>query len=162
MAINCSHSGFALVVVCHLKILLGRIEMRTHSPRERNDKQFEISPETIEQELRPVDSKNCRLCSRTHSHDSVIFSYFWNTYFLSYGEFKMREIKLRMQVLQASRRLSRASLASGTRGALPLAEGCNNNVEVTAGKASHNASNAGGVTVGNMGCNSSIYNNSHD
>ena len=29
---------------------------------------------------------------------------------------------------------------------------------VTAGKASHNASNAMGVTVGTMGCNSSEYN----
>ena len=29
---------------------------------------------------------------------------------------------------------------------------------VTARKASHNASNARGVTVGKMGCNSSIYN----
>ena len=31
--------------------------------------------------------QNCRVCSRTRSHDSVIFSYFWNSYFSSYGEF---------------------------------------------------------------------------
>ena len=30
--------------------------------------------------------ENCRVCSRTHSHDSVIFPYFLNSYFLSYGE----------------------------------------------------------------------------
>ena len=31
--------------------------------------------------------QNLRLCSRPHSHESVIFSYFWDSYFLSYGEF---------------------------------------------------------------------------
>ena len=57
----------------------------------------------------------------------------------------MREIKLRMQVLRP--------LASGARGALPLVGGvC---WGVTAGKASHNASNARGVTAGKMGRNSS-------
>ena len=35
--------------------------------------------------------ENCRLCSRPHSHLWVIFSYFLDYYFLSYGEFKMRE-----------------------------------------------------------------------
>ena len=30
--------------------------------------------------------QNCRVCSRMRSHDSVIFSYFWNSYFPSYGE----------------------------------------------------------------------------
>ena len=28
-----------------------------------------------------------RLCSRPHSHESVIFSNFWDSYFSSYGEF---------------------------------------------------------------------------
>ena len=68
--------------------------------------------------------ENCRLCLRPHSHDSVIFSYFWNSYFLSYGEFKMREIKLCMQVLQAARRLSRAAHAEHCH----WSEGCNYNV----------------------------------
>ena len=36
----------------------------------------------------------------SHSHESLICSYFWDSYFLSYGEFKMREIKLRVQVLR--------------------------------------------------------------
>ena len=60
----------------------------------------------------------------------------------------MREIKLRMQVM--------GPLASGARGGLPLVGGvC---WGVTAGKASHNASNARGVTAGKMGCNSSNNN----
>ena len=84
--------------------------------------------------------ENCRLCSRMHSHESLIFSYFLDSYFLSYGEFKMREIKLRVQVLRP--------LASGTHGALPLVGG---EWGVTAGKASHNASNVRGVTAGKMG-----------
>ena len=66
----------------------------------------------------------------------------------------MREITLRMQVLQAERRLSRAahtSLAIGRRGVIVM-------WGVTAGKASHNASNARGVTAGKMGHNSSQYN----
>ena len=31
--------------------------------------------------------QNRRLCSRLHSHESVIFSNFWYSYFSSYGEF---------------------------------------------------------------------------
>ena len=31
--------------------------------------------------------QNCRLCSRPHSNESVIFSNFWDSYFSSYGEF---------------------------------------------------------------------------
>ena len=55
----------------------------------------------------------------------------------------MREIKLRVQVL--------GPLASGARGALPLVGGvC---WGVTAEPASHNASNARGVTAGKMGRN---------
>ena len=50
----------------------------------------------------------------------------------------MVEIKLRMQVLQAARRLSRVAHAEPCH----WSEGCHNNVGVTAGKASHNASNA--------------------
>ena len=64
----------------------------------------------------------------------------------------MREIKLRMQVLQGERHLPRAAHAKRCH----WSEGCNNNVGVTAGKSSHNASNARGVTSGKMGRNSSI------
>ena len=67
----------------------------------------------------------------------------------------MREIKLRMQVLQAARRLSRAAHTERCH----WSEGCNNNVwGVTAGKASHNASNVRGVTAGKMGRDSSLSN----
>ena len=45
--------------------------------------------------------KNRRLCSRPHSHESVIFSYFWDSYFLIYGKFKMHEMKLCVQVLRS-------------------------------------------------------------
>ena len=31
--------------------------------------------------------QNRRLCSRPYSHESVIFSNFWDSYFSSYGEF---------------------------------------------------------------------------
>ena len=51
--------------------------------------------------------ENCRLCSRPHSHESVISSYFWDSYFLSYGEFieliNMHAMKLRVQALRAAR-----------------------------------------------------------
>ena len=66
----------------------------------------------------------------------------------------MREIKLRMQILQSARRLSRATHAEPCH----WSEGCNNNVGVTAGNVNHNASNARGVTAGKMGRNSSSYN----
>ena len=66
----------------------------------------------------------------------------------------MREIKLRMQVLQAARRLSRAAHAEPCH----WLEGCNNNVEGHCRKASHNASNARGVTAGKMRRNSSWNN----
>ena len=46
----------------------------------------------------------------------------------------MREIKLRMQLLQAARRLSRTAHEERCH----WLEGCNNNVGVTAGKTSHN------------------------
>ena len=59
----------------------------------------------------------------------------------------MREIKLRAQVMRP--------LASGARGALPLVRGA---WGVTAGKASHNAGDARGVTAGKMGRNSSVNN----
>ena len=42
--------------------------------------------------------ENGRVCSRTRSHYSVIFSYFLDSYFLSYGEFKMYENKLRVKI----------------------------------------------------------------
>ena len=60
--------------------------------------------------------QNRSLCSRPHSHELVIFSYFWDSYFLSYGEFKMHAMKLRVQAL-------RAVLTSGARRALPLVGG---------------------------------------
>ena len=60
----------------------------------------------------------------------------------------MREIKLRVKILRA--------LASRSRGALPLVGGvC---WGITAGKASHNASNARDVTAGKVGRNSSNRN----
>ena len=60
----------------------------------------------------------------------------------------MLEIKLRMQVMRP--------LASGEHGALSFVGGvC---WGVTAGNASHNASNARGVTAGKMGRNSSEIN----
>ena len=59
----------------------------------------------------------------------------------------MREIKLCVQVLRP--------LASGARGALPLVGGVCWGID--AGKASHNASNARGVTAGKMGRNASSY-----
>ena len=66
----------------------------------------------------------------------------------------MREIKLRMQVLQAARRLSRVAHAKPCH----WSEGVLIMWGVTAGNASHNASNAWGVTAGKMGCNCSGYN----
>ena len=47
---------------------------------------------------RQLLNENCRVCSGTRSHDSVIFSYYWISYFSSYGEFKMRENKLRVKI----------------------------------------------------------------
>ena len=64
----------------------------------------------------------------------------------------MHEMKLRMQVL-------RPALASCVREALPLVGGASQLCcGVTAGKASHNASNARGVTESKMGRNSSYGN----
>ena len=59
-------------------------------------------------------SSKSRLCNclHPHSHESVIFSYFWDSYFLSYGEFSDIKMILRVQAL-------RPALASGARGALP-------------------------------------------
>ena len=39
--------------------------------------------------------ENCRVCSRTRSHDSVIFS---DSYFFSYGEFGDIKIEIRVEV----------------------------------------------------------------
>ena len=67
----------------------------------------------------------------------------------------MREIKLRMQVLQAARHLSRAAHAEPCH----WSEGCHNNVGGHYRKGephSVNGSNARGVTAGKMGRNSSI------
>ena len=65
--------------------------------------------------------------------------------------FKVHEMKLRMQAL-------RTVIARGLVEPCHWSEGRHNNVGVTAGKASHNASNARGVTAGKMGRNSSVYN----
>ena len=69
----------------------------------------------------------------------------------------MCEIKLRMQVLQAARRLSRAAHADHCH----WSQGCNN--YVCGGghcrKGSHSVSNARGVTAGKMGRHSSNGNN---
>ena len=42
--------------------------------------------------------ENCRVCSRTRSRDSVIFSYFLDLYFLSYGEFGDIKNNVRVEV----------------------------------------------------------------
>ena len=55
---------------------------------------------------------------------------------------------------RGARRLSRAAHTEPCH----WSEGCRNNVGVTAGKESHNASNAKGVTAGKMGRNSSASN----
>ena len=66
----------------------------------------------------------------------------------------MREMKLRLQVLQAARRLTRAARVKPCH----WSQGRHNNVGVTAGNVSHNTSNARGVTAGKMGRNSSTRN----
>ena len=38
------------------------------------------------------------VCSCTRSHESVIFSYFLDSYFFSYGEFGDIKIKVRVEV----------------------------------------------------------------
>ena len=61
-------------------------------------------------------------------------------------------MKLRVQAM-------RPALASGARGTLPLVGGASKKCwGVTVGKASHNASNARGVTASKMGRNSSTIN----
>ena len=60
-------------------------------------------------------------------------------------------MKLRVQALRGARDRRAWSLAVGRRGVITL-------LGVTAGNASHNASNARGVTAGKMGRNSSVYN----
>ena len=75
-------------------------------------------------------------------------AHFWDSYFLSYGEFVEFIMKL-------SRAALRPVLAVHERGALPLVGGA---WGVTARKASHNASNARGVTAGKMRSNSSNRN----
>ena len=80
-----------------------------------------------------------------HSMIQWFFSYFWDSYFFSYGEFG----ELNMTI---SRAALRPLLAAHARGALPLVRAA---WGVTARKAIHNASNARGVAVGKMGRNSS-------
>ena len=65
----------------------------------------------------------------------------------------MREMKLRVQVLRPAGASERGtwSLAIGRRGVITMLGKASHN-------ASHNASNAWGVTAGNMGRNSSHYN----
>ena len=42
-------------------------------------------------------------CSRLHSHESVMFSYFWHSYFLRYGHFveyiNMHAMKIQLTVV---------------------------------------------------------------
>ena len=45
--------------------------------------------------------QNSRLCS--YSHDSVIFSYFWHTYLLSYGYFIEYNYLLILDMLPGTR-----------------------------------------------------------
>ena len=78
----------------------------------------------------------------------MIFSYFLDSYFLSYGEFGEFIMKL-------SRAALRPLLAAQARGALPLVRVV---WGVTARKGSHNAINARGVAAGKMGRNSSKIN----
>ena len=63
-------------------------------------------------------------------------------------------MKLRVQALRGARERHAWSLAIGRRGVITL-------LGVTAGKASHNASNARGITAGKMGRNSSVYNHTN-
>ena len=91
--------------------------------------------------------ENCRVCSRTRSHDSVCFAYLSDSYFFSYGEFG----ELIMKLLRAA---LRPLLAAHERGALPLV---GTGWGVTARKANHNASNARCVTASKMVCVSVKY-----
>ena len=70
----------------------------------------------------------------------MIFSYFFYSYFLSYGEFGELIMKL-------SRAALRPLLSAHEHGAFPLVGAA---WGVTARKASHNASNARGVAAGKM------------
>ena len=81
----------------------------------------------------------------------MIFSYFWDSYFLSYGKFVEFIMKLHVQALRSACQRRAWNLAIGRRCIITL-------LGVTAGKASHNASNAMGVTAGEMGHNSGYYN----
>ena len=74
--------------------------------------------------------ENCRLCSRPHSHEWVIFSYFLDSYFFSYGKFGELIMKL-------SRAALRPLLAAHECGALPLVGAA---WSVTARNASHRRS----------------------
>ena len=71
--------------------------------------------------------ENCRVCSRTRSHERVIFL---DSYFLIYGEFGELIIKLSLAA-------PRPLLAAHERGALPLVGAA---LGVTARKASHRRS----------------------
>ena len=42
-----------------------------------------------------VHHQNRRLSSHSYSHESVIFSYFWDLYFLSYGDFSFLSLTAR-------------------------------------------------------------------
>ena len=101
----------------------------------------------------------------------MIFSYFFYSYFLSYGEFGELIMKLSRAALRPLRARSLAIGRSGlgchcekgepptpaahARGALPFVRAA---WGVTVRKASHNASNARGVAAGKMGSNSSRNN----
>ena len=45
----------------------------------------------VRPQFESVHHQNRRLSSHSYSHESVIFSYFWDSYFVSYGEFAFFE-----------------------------------------------------------------------
>ena len=47
----------------------------------------------VRPQFESVHHQNRRLSSHSYSHESVIFSYFWDKYFVSYGEFAFFELK---------------------------------------------------------------------
>ena len=80
----------------------------------------------------------------------IFFLVFWDSYFLTYGEFVEFIMIRRVKALCGACERRAWSIAIGRRGVITV-------FGVTAGKArSHNASNARGVTTGKMGRNSSL------
>ena len=109
-------------------------------------------------------NQNRRLCSRPHSHESVIFSYFWHSYFWTYGQFVEY---MNMHAAGCWRKQCGSAhytfkIGDGSRQVVhamnwlhPWRHNC---WGVTAGRPRHNPSNVGGVTAGQVEQNSSIIN----